>query len=421
MGQPRLHVGGLQAARGLLAGGVDVTVVAHARGRRVGAGEHGQRLLLERTAALAAACTGLPFELEFGAALQCRPGAGGQHGDGRGDHRHAARLARFRFELDHLDHAGLCQRVAGVDARECAVRPRAMHQHGDQRIAQMLVNRVTRLAGDDGMRVDVPGGPADQLVTAGGFHRWRLRGQRDLAGVRGKAAVGGPASVGRDHRAGITAQPVGGNAEPPRGRLQQQPTRQRADLAQVAPCGRDGVAGAAHLAAVGPLRPAIVVADAQPQRNHADALPVGVKLIGDDPRQGRGHAGAGIRIARADQHQAVGVDPHIGAEVVEIVAEQRRRQRRVGGVGQANADHQRTSGAGQHLQESTAVEPDHGVAALAAHDWPALPAAARLIARRTRVWQPQRHRLGNWSMSSSLGLGLRRSSATPAISQPGVQ
>src|SRR6185437_4408515 len=99
--------------------------------------------------------------------------------------------------------------------------------------------------------------------------------------------------------------------------------------------------------------------------------------------------------------------------VVEILAKQGRRQRCVGSVGHADADHQRTGGAGQYLQEAAPIQPDRMARLVltrvfTAHGWPALPAATRLIAWRTRIWQPQRHRFGNWSMSSSPGLGLRR-------------
>ncbi len=424
--QPRLEVGGVQPARGLLAGGVDVAVVAHAASWIGLAGEQGAGLLLQCVAALAAAGTGFPFELEFLAALQCRPGVLGEYGHGRRDHRIAPRLARFGCELQHLHHALDRERGRAVDMRQRAVRPWAMHQHGDQCIRVVLVDGVTGESGHDAVCVDIAHRFADQVIVRGILQRRQGGGQGDLAGVRRQIAIAEAAAIPCDHHAGIATQLIARHAEPSCRCLQQQPARYRADLAQIVPGGGNRPADAADLAPVGPARLAIVAGHAEAERHHADARPVGVEFVGDDPRQRRGHAGAGVRVTRADQHVALGIDAHVRAEVVEVVAEQGQRKRRIGRVGQADANYQCAGGAGHDLQEATARQPEavvrrDEIVAHALPALPALPAATRLIARRTRVWQPQRHRLGSRSISSSPGCGLRRSSSTAAISQPGVQ
>ncbi len=207
--QPRLEISSLETARGFLAGGFDIAIVAHARSGIGFAGEQGTGLLLQRIAAFAAAGAGFPFEFEFLAALQRRPGVYGQHRHRRRDHGAAQRLAGLGFQLHYFQHAFDGERIGGVDLRQRAVRPRAMRQHGDQLVAVMFVDRIAGQAGDDGACVDIADRLADQVIVRGIFQQRYAGGQGDLAGVRGKAAVGEAAPVRRDHRAGIATQIAG--------------------------------------------------------------------------------------------------------------------------------------------------------------------------------------------------------------------
>ncbi len=45
-----------------------------------------------------------------------------------------------------------------------------MRQHRDQRIAEVLIERIGRLAGNDGACIDIAGRLADQRVVIGCFH-----------------------------------------------------------------------------------------------------------------------------------------------------------------------------------------------------------------------------------------------------------
>ena len=95
-----------------------------------------------------------------------------------------------------------------------------MHQHGDQRIAVVVVDRILRLPGDDLACIHVTDGAADQLVTIGCLRRWWIVWQGDLAGVASETAIAEATTVRCDDRARIAAQPIGRHAEPTGGSLQ---------------------------------------------------------------------------------------------------------------------------------------------------------------------------------------------------------
>jgi len=414
MRKPRLHVARLETPRTFSARGDDVAVVAHADAGRLRIIQQRSRALLQFAAVLAAAGTGFPVELELVAALQRGPGVFGQHGHRRREHGLARWQVRFGLELHHFHHALHRERRAGVDGGEAAVRPRTTAEHRDQCLGEVVVAGETQLAGDDGTCVDVARGLADEGVAIGRFQRQRRGGRRDLRRVGGKRAVACATTVEGDYLADFTAQSLGSHAEAARRGLDQQPARQCAGLAQIGPSRGHRFAHAAALVTIAPHRLAVALFHAQAERPHADALPVGIELVGDDARDRSGVAGAGFRLAHADQHVAVGIDAHEGAQALIAVAEQAGRQRRFIGesIGDGYAHDQRAGTAGQHLEESASR-------CVGAHGLP--PPAARLIARRTRVWQPQRHSTGKPSMSSSEGSGLRCSRSTPATNQPGVQ
>ena len=296
----------------------------------------------------------------------------------------AQRVARPQGLVLALGHHGEEVAVAddGHDARDRlgprhvhVLQPRALarapHHARVQHARLVQVADEPRGPGDEPGDVEPRAGAADDAVVARRLGRGGAGRLTVQVPAGDELPVRDPAAVGRDHRAVLDHEVLGGCAEPVGGQGEQRRARLGRGLAQRGPA-----VGHRHA----PGRQPLVQRVGGVARAHAHALEGDVELLGADARDGRDQALAELDLARVEGHGlALGqahprVEPRVRGEV----------------GGQAHA---------------------------------ATSSAARRAAASTRGWVPQRHRCGARAsrMRSSLGAGSWSSSAATRTTMAGMQ
>ena len=420
---------GLEAAGGAGHPRIEVPVVAHdLPGLARGVLERG----LEAHRVVAGIRAVVPLDLQRLAAPHGRPRVAGDDRDAAQRMEQGGR--RTALDFHHAHHARDLERLCPVVARDLAAIHRRPRHHGIQHPVQSGVDTVLRLAGDDVAAVDqLQVALADVAKLRRGLETHRLPRRDGLAGRGlGQRPVSGAPAGRAMHDLVVLRLDFGHGHAPAGGRRRfQHGARGRAAAAH----GVEEVPRAAR--AVGVLvAEALLVAG---RLHHAHALPVGFELVGDDHRHARAHALPHLGPMAHDRHRAVLGDGHEHQRVVApairhaVRAVLPRRILGARGGRESRGEHEPAqrghplekpapAHVGQHqrsLERGLARRRGHRIAPRV-HAAPPCRLAVRLTAARMRTYVPQRQMLPlrASSMSASVGLGLRLSSAVAAMICP---